>query len=77
VNSGFNRVCHDSYDLIYQIAPMDAPRVFFQSAAIADHLRCIALFMSQRTCVRLLRAERIASAQFTAAAFRLSGRGVF
>jgi len=56
---------------------MDAQRVFFQSVEIADRLRCIALSMSQRTCVRLLHAERMASAQFAAAAFRLSGRGVF
>jgi hypothetical protein len=56
---------------------MDSPRAFFESAEIADHLRCIALSMSQRTCVRLLHAERMASAQFAAAAFRLSGRGVF
>jgi len=56
---------------------MDAQRVFFQSAEIADSLRCIALSMSQRTCVRLLHAERMGSAQFAAAAFRLSGRGVF
>ena len=56
---------------------MDAPGVFFQSAAIVDRLRCIALSMSQRVCVRLRHAEQAASAQFDAAAFRLSGRGVF
>jgi len=33
--------------------------------------------MSQRVCVRLRHAERMASAQFDTAAFRLSGRGVF
>jgi hypothetical protein len=56
---------------------MDSPHVFFQSAEIADRLRCIALSMSQRVCVRLHHVERMASAQFDAAAFRLSGRGVF
>jgi len=56
---------------------MDSPRGFFQSAEIAAHLRCIALSMSQRISVQLLHAERMASAQFAAAAFRLSGRGVF
>jgi hypothetical protein len=56
---------------------MDSPRAFFQSAEISDHLRCIALSMSQRTCVRLLHAERMNAAQIAAVAFRLSGRGVF
>jgi hypothetical protein len=55
---------------------MDSPRVFCASAEIADRLRCIALSISQRTCARLAHAERMAS-QFDAAAFRLSGRGVF
>jgi hypothetical protein len=55
---------------------MDSPRFFVQSAEIVDRLRCIALSMSQRVCVRL-RQERMASAQFDAPAFRLSGRGVF
>jgi len=56
---------------------MDSPRVFFASAEIADRLRCIALSIRQRPCARLAHAERMASAQFAAAAFRLSGRGVF
>ena len=56
---------------------MDSQRAFFQSAEIVDTLRRIAFSLSQRTCVRLLHAERMASAQFSAAAFRLSGRGVF
>ena len=56
---------------------MDSPGVFFEFAEMADRLRCIALSMSQRVCVRLRHAERMASAQFDAAAFRLSGRGVF
>ena len=56
---------------------MDSPVVFFESAEIADRLRCIALSISQRASVRPRHAERIASAQFSAAAFRLSGRGVF
>ena len=56
---------------------MDSPRVFVEFAEIADRLRCIALSMSQRVCVRLRHAERMASAQFDAAAFRLPGRGVF
>ena len=58
-------------------ASMDSPHVFFQLAEITDRLRCIALSVSQRTCVRLRHAEHLASAQFDAAAFRLSGRGVF
>ena len=66
-----------SYDLIYQIAPMDSPRVYFASAEIADRVGCVALSVSPRTCARLAYAERMASAQFAAAAFRLSGRGVF
>ena len=56
---------------------MDTPRVFFELAEIIDRLRCIALSISQRVCVRLRHAERMASSQFDAAAFRLSGRGVF
>jgi len=56
---------------------MDSPRFFFQSAEIVDRLRCIALSMSQRACVRLHHAVRVASSQFDAAAFRLPGRGVF
>jgi hypothetical protein len=56
---------------------MYSPRFFFQSAEFADRLRCVALSMSQRVCVRLRHAKRMASAQFDAAAFRLSGRGVF
>ena len=56
---------------------MDSPRFFFQSAVIVDRLRCIALSVSERVCVRLRHVERMASAQFDAAAFRLSGRGVF
>ena len=55
---------------------MDAARVFFESAEIANRLRCIALSMSQCACVRLRQVERVAS-QFDAAPFRLSGRGVF
>jgi len=55
---------------------MDSPRFFFQSAEIVDRLRCIAISISQRACVQLRHAERMAS-QFDAAAFRLSGRGVF
>ncbi len=58
-------------------ASMDSPRFFFQSAEIVDRLRCIALSMSQHACVWLHHAERMASAQFDAAAFRLPGRGVF
>ncbi len=54
----------------------DLRRFFFQSAEIVDRLRCIALSMSQRVCVRLRHAERMAS-QVDMAAFRLSGRGVF
>ena len=56
---------------------MDSPRVFFELAEITDRLRCIALSVSQRACVRLHHAERMASSQFDAAAFRLPGRGVF
>jgi len=56
---------------------MASPRIFVESAEIADYLRRIALPLSQRTYVRLLHAERRASAQFDAPAFRLSGRGVF
>ena len=56
---------------------MDTPRVFFELAEITDRLRCIALSISQRVCVRLCHAEHMASSQFDAAAFRLSGRGVF
>jgi hypothetical protein len=56
---------------------MDSPRVFFEFAEVADRLRCVALSVSQRVSVRLRHAERMASAQFDAAAFRLSGRGVF
>ena len=56
---------------------MDSPRVFFELAEITDLLRCVALSISQRVGVRLRHAERMASAQFDAAAFRLSGRGVF
>jgi hypothetical protein len=56
---------------------MESACAFFESAEIADRLRCIALSMSQRVCVRLRHVERMASAQFDAAAFRLSGRGVF
>ena len=56
---------------------MDSRRVFFELAEIADRLRCVALSMSQRVSVRLRHAEGMASAQFDAAAFRLSGRGVF
>ena len=56
---------------------MDSPRVFFELAEITDRLRCIALSMSQRACVRLHHAVRVASSQFDAAAFRLPGRGVF
>lgn len=56
---------------------MDSPRVFFELAEITDRLRCIALSVSQRVCLRLRHAERMASSQFDAAAFRLSGRGVF
>jgi hypothetical protein len=56
---------------------MESLRVFFESAEIADRLRRIAFSMSQRVCVRLRHAERMASAQFDAVAFRLSGRGVF
>ena len=52
-------------------------RLSFKSTEIAERLRCFALSMSQRACVRLRHAERMASAQFDAAAFRLSGRGVF
>ena len=55
---------------------MDSPHVFFQLAEIVDRLRCIALSMSQRVCVRLRHAERMAS-QFDTIAFHLSGRGVF
>ena len=57
-------------------ASMESLRVFFESADIANRLRCIAISISQRACVRLRHAERMAS-QFDAAAFRLSGRGVF
>lgn len=56
---------------------MDSPCVFFQSVEIAEYLRSIALSKSQRTCWRLLHAERMASGQLAAAAFRLFGRGVF
>src|SRR4030095_9099408 len=56
---------------------MYSPRVFFELAEITDRLRCIALSVSQRICVRLRHAERMASSQFDAAAFRLSGRGSF
>ena len=55
---------------------MESLGIFFESAAIADRLRCIAISVSQRACVQLRHAERMAS-QFDAAAFRLSGRGVF
>jgi len=56
---------------------MDSPFVFFELAEIADRLRCIALSISQRASVRLRHGERMASAQFDAVPFRLSGRGVF
>ena len=56
---------------------MISPGVFFQSVDITEHLRSIALSQSQRTCVRLLHAERMASGQLATTAFRLSGRGVF
>jgi len=56
---------------------MDSPVVFFESAEIADRLRCIALSIGQRASIRLRHAERMASAQFDAVPFRLSGRGVF
>ena len=56
---------------------MESLGIFFESAAIADRLRCIAISISQRACVQLRHAERMASAQFDVAAFRLSGRGVF
>ena len=55
---------------------MESLRVFFESAEIADRLRCIANSISQLACVRLRHAEHEAS-QFVAAPFRLSGRGVF
>jgi len=56
---------------------MDSPVVLFELAEIADRLRCIALSISQSASARLRRAERMASAQFDAVPFRLSGRGVF
>ena len=56
---------------------MDSPVVFFELAEIAGCLRCIALSISERASVRLRHAERMASAQFDAVPFRLSGRGVF
>ena len=55
---------------------MESACAFLESAEIADRLRCIALSMSQRVCVRLRHAERMAS-QFDTVAFHLSGRGVF
>ena len=56
---------------------MDSLRVFFELTEITDRPRCITLYVSQRACVRPRDAERMASSQSDADAFRLSSRGVF
>ena len=56
---------------------MESARLFSQSAEIIVRLRGIALSTNQCPCKRLRPAECMASVQFAAVAFRLSGRGVF